>query len=346
MPEIAFSAAQAYRRLYQIEPKPEYVRRSIELYQRYLARREDRWPRRRCRRQPRRDEARARQARGRRRLDDRVEIDRGPHAARRQRQRARSSDDRARDAARDRGAARVSTVKGLTASIDGKKVEPFALVDVDAKEHVISVAADGYFPVEKKTLAVAGQSTVRRCRAPARSRRSVVDQDRRRRPHHSSTAGPSRPRRAPRSRSRAGKHLSTVLHNGREPFGKELAVVRGQQLTLTRPAREDVAPPRGALGPRRRGRPRGRRGEHGARRAVARQQRQRPARSDRDGQSAARRRGRVRPSRKLARPVRDVDLASRRCCGRDRCSRRLSVLLRYPDSRFGYDRSEWTILNP
>src|SRR5262245_54787666 len=36
MPEIAFSAAQAYRRLYQIEPKPEYVRRSIELYQRYL----------------------------------------------------------------------------------------------------------------------------------------------------------------------------------------------------------------------------------------------------------------------------------------------------------------------
>ena len=37
MPEIAFSAAQAYRRLYQIEPKPEYVRRSIELYQRYLA---------------------------------------------------------------------------------------------------------------------------------------------------------------------------------------------------------------------------------------------------------------------------------------------------------------------
>ena len=37
MPEIAFSAAQAYRRLYQIEPKPEYVRRSVELYQRYLA---------------------------------------------------------------------------------------------------------------------------------------------------------------------------------------------------------------------------------------------------------------------------------------------------------------------
>ena len=50
-------------------------------------------------------------------------------------------------------------MKGLTATIDGTKVEPFALVDVDAKEHVISVAADGYFPVEKKTVAVDGQST-------------------------------------------------------------------------------------------------------------------------------------------------------------------------------------------
>src|SRR5687768_7179923 len=36
MPEIAFSAAQAYRRLYQVDPKPYYVRRSVELYKFYL----------------------------------------------------------------------------------------------------------------------------------------------------------------------------------------------------------------------------------------------------------------------------------------------------------------------
>src|SRR5262245_58136921 len=36
MPEIAFSAAQAYRRLYQIDPKPQYVRRAVELYKVYL----------------------------------------------------------------------------------------------------------------------------------------------------------------------------------------------------------------------------------------------------------------------------------------------------------------------
>jgi tetratricopeptide (TPR) repeat protein len=36
MPEIAFSAAQAYRRLYRVDPKPEYVRRAVELYRVYL----------------------------------------------------------------------------------------------------------------------------------------------------------------------------------------------------------------------------------------------------------------------------------------------------------------------
>ena len=36
LPEIAFSAAQAYRRLYRVEPKPEYVRRAVELYRAYL----------------------------------------------------------------------------------------------------------------------------------------------------------------------------------------------------------------------------------------------------------------------------------------------------------------------
>jgi hypothetical protein len=37
MPEIAFSAAQAFRKLYQVEPKPEHVKRSIELYEFYLS---------------------------------------------------------------------------------------------------------------------------------------------------------------------------------------------------------------------------------------------------------------------------------------------------------------------
>src|ERR1700689_2100099 len=36
LPEIAFSAAQAYRRQYFVDPKPEYVKRAVELYRFYL----------------------------------------------------------------------------------------------------------------------------------------------------------------------------------------------------------------------------------------------------------------------------------------------------------------------
>lgn len=36
LPEIAFSAAQAYRRQYRVEPKLEHARRSVELYRVYL----------------------------------------------------------------------------------------------------------------------------------------------------------------------------------------------------------------------------------------------------------------------------------------------------------------------
>lgn len=58
------------------------------------------------------------------------------------------------------GDATGETTRGLTATLDGKPVEPFALVAVDAKEHIVAVSADGYFPVEKKAFAVDGQSAL------------------------------------------------------------------------------------------------------------------------------------------------------------------------------------------
>src|SRR5438445_11938404 len=36
LPEIAFSAAQAYRRQYFIDGKPDHVKRAFDLYQAYL----------------------------------------------------------------------------------------------------------------------------------------------------------------------------------------------------------------------------------------------------------------------------------------------------------------------
>src|SRR5258706_7899813 len=52
----------------------------------------------------------------------------------------------------------LARTKGLVATLDGKPVEPYALVDVDVKEHTIAVSADGYLSVEKTAMAVKGQS--------------------------------------------------------------------------------------------------------------------------------------------------------------------------------------------
>ena len=47
-------------------------------------------------------------------------------------------------------------------TIDGKPLEPFALVDVEASDHVITVTADGFVAVEKQAKAVAGESQASR----------------------------------------------------------------------------------------------------------------------------------------------------------------------------------------
>jgi hypothetical protein len=122
---------------------------------------------------------------------------------------------------------------GLSVTIDGAKVEAFSLVEVPAKEHVVAVVADGYFPVEKKTVAIEGQS-------------SLVDIELKPRPATIKVKTEDDARivldgryvaTAPTSALEvsAGKHLVTVLRSGREPLSQELAVSRGQQLALSAP---------------------------------------------------------------------------------------------------------------
>ena len=160
MPEIAFSAAQAFRKLYQVEPKPEYVRRSVELYKFYLEH---------VKTGGRVGDAADNLAEMKRELDklEAAGVKTTRRAATRRKTRLGDQRQRRRSERADTTALREigdvagdATIKGLAATIDGKKVEPFTLVDVDAKEHVIAVAADGYFPVEKKTVAIDGQSTL------------------------------------------------------------------------------------------------------------------------------------------------------------------------------------------
>ena len=231
MPEIAFSAAQAYRRLYRIEPKPEHVKRAIELYRDYLAK---------VKTGGRVGDAADNLADMERELDklaaSGVRVGASSSAARtRLGISVTLADQRAAEssALKEIGDATGEATRGLTATIDGTAVEPFALVEVDAREHLVVVSADGYFPVEKKTVAVDGQSAL--VEVELRPRPAVVAVK---------TEGGSRvsvdgrpvattptaPLELP-----AGTHLLTILRTGREPFAREITVARGEQVTLTAP---------------------------------------------------------------------------------------------------------------
>jgi hypothetical protein len=232
MPDIAYSAAQAYRRVYQIDPKPEYVKRAIELYEFYLGKVKtggrvgdaadnlgD------MKRELAKLEAAGIKTTGtieapvaRTRMGVNVSV---PDQA--------SAD--INNALMELGDTNLeSSIKGLKATIDGKPVDAYALVEVDPKEHVIAVSADGYFPVEKKAQAIENQSI-------------YVDVELRPKPAKVNVKTESGARVSVDGRYvattptapielTAGKHLVMVLRNGRESFGRELTLARGQELVL------------------------------------------------------------------------------------------------------------------
>lgn len=231
IPEIAFSAAQAYRRLYRIEPKPEHVKRAVELYRAYL---------KDVKTGKRVGDAADNLAEMERELD-KLKLSgtvAGTTVAAPARTRIGVSvtfaDQRATEELREiADATGEAATKGLSVKLDGKPIEPFALVEVEAKEHLMTVNADGYFPVEKKTIAVDGQSSLIEIQLQPKpaavtvktegGARVVVDG----RPASTTAAGTVE---VP-----AGKHLITVLRSGREPFAREIDVTRGDALRLDAP---------------------------------------------------------------------------------------------------------------
>jgi hypothetical protein len=233
LPEIAFSAAQAYRRLYQVEPKVGHVRRAIELYQFYLSA---------VKTGGRVGDAADNLADMKRELA-KLEAAGLANAATPAPAVARTRigiNVSVPDAAgadlgtlREIGDATGETIKGLHATLDGKPVEAFSLVEVEPKEHTIAVAADGYFPVDKKAFAVENQSI-------------YVDVELKPKPATLAIKTESDARIAIDGRFvataptaalevAAGKHLVSVLRRGRDPFATELTVARGEQLAVDAP---------------------------------------------------------------------------------------------------------------
>jgi hypothetical protein len=239
LPEIAFSAAQAYRRLYRIEPDARHVHRAIELYHAYLAK---------VTAGGRVGDAADNLAEMERELDKLKAA--GKDVARRRRE-PREADrtrlgvgvvipDAAPEAIRggtadaprevsDAGA----PIRGLTATLDGQPLEPFALVDVVPGEHRLVVGADGYFTAEKTTRAIAGQAQLLEVELRPRPARVVVTTEADARIAIDGRPVATAP--TPALELTAGSHLLTILHRGREPFARELVVARGQAFALAAP---------------------------------------------------------------------------------------------------------------
>lgn len=226
MPEIAFSAAQAYRKLYQVEAKPEYVRRSVELYQFYLER---------VKTGGRVGDAADNLAEMKRELDklEAAGVKTAPLIEKAQTRLVVnvSVADQANDAAmREIGdVSGESAIKGLVTMIDGTRVDPFTPVVVEAKEHLVHVEAEGYFPIDKRTVAVEGQSALVDIELkPKLAKLSVKTEDGAR------ILVDGRISSTPTDVTK-GKHLVAVLRRGREPFAREIDVTRGQELTFEAP---------------------------------------------------------------------------------------------------------------
>ena len=227
VPEIAFSAAQAYRRQYRIDPKPQYVKRAVELYRIYLEK---------VQTGGRVGDAADSLGEVQRELDRLGLAGKATSASfgvehTRLGVNVAIADRTDTAAIKEVGDATGELVKGLTATIDGKPVEPFALIDVEAGEHTVQVTAEGYFPAQRTARAVAGAS-------------DLVDLELKPKPaslHITTEDGATisidgRVADAPsKIEVAAGKHFVLVTHRGREPFAREIVASRGQVIALDAP---------------------------------------------------------------------------------------------------------------
>lgn len=230
MPEIAFSAAQAYRRLYRVDPQPAHVRRAVELYRIYLDK---------VKTGGRVGDASDNLGEMERELDKleargaKVRIE-APVERTRLGVNVAKADEAVPDATALREIGEDPTQRGALVGVvvllDGKPIEPFALLEVPPGEHVVSVTADGYFPVEKKQRAVQGATALVEVElAPKPARVKVTTEAGARISVDGRAAGSTLLELA------TGKHVITVLRRGRQPFSREVTVTRGQELALDAP---------------------------------------------------------------------------------------------------------------
>jgi hypothetical protein len=228
LPEIAFSAAQAYRRQYLVDPKPEYVARAVELYKLYL---------------------------GKVKTGGRV-ADAADALIEMQHELDRLIKTGAKvslELAAEHTQLGVSVALGgetnttrmhevdethhtaapnIVVTFDGKRVEPYTLVNIEPGTHAVHVEAPGFKPFDLQQNVVQGTT-------------NMLDVALEPKPTHVSFDVEADARISIDGRPigttplaidiPAGPHLVTILHRGREPVVREITFERGKQVSVNQP---------------------------------------------------------------------------------------------------------------
>lgn len=209
-PEIAFSAAQAYRLGNSLlpKPRPEYIKRAIELYEIYVA----------ANKQGSRVRDAATHLQSLRDLWRSLEAIGAAQAAQMRYDRTQLTVWAAAD--------------GAVVQIDGKEAAPYDYVDVEPGEHVVSVSAPGYFSFEQLVSVAKGAQVP--VAAELRAKPAVVQistED------GAEIALDGRPVTlvGGKLEAPAGKRYLTITRAGREPFSRELKLAPGGTAKIEAP---------------------------------------------------------------------------------------------------------------
>ena len=229
LPEIAFSAAQAYRHQYRIDPKPEYVTRAVKLYRAYL------------------DKVKigGRVQDASEALEDlQHELDmiikRGEHVGAELAAEQTQLDISVFLGAAPRSGAmrevedkQPAPASQLFVSVDGNPVEPFAPVNVSPGTHSIHVEAPGYFSKDQDVVAIQGlPQPVSIVLLPKPGRLAITTeagaaisidgQQIATAPHPAVEIVP-------------GRHVIAITHRGRELATRDVAIANDQAIKLDVP---------------------------------------------------------------------------------------------------------------
>lgn len=229
LPEIAFSAAQAYRRQYRIDPRPEYVALAVKHYKTYLGK---------VKSGGRVADAADALSEMQQELETLIKSG------------VKVSDELARDYTRiainvalgrevtSSGMQEVDDAEGkvvtkVSAKLDGKPVAPFANTNVSPGKHTVEASAEGYFTETKVENVQPGQAKIVDIELRPRPAKVRIETE-----SGARVLIDGRPQAAsPQSGYElpAGRHVISVLHRGRNPVAREVVLHRGQQVTIDAP---------------------------------------------------------------------------------------------------------------